>query len=81
MLALVMPQTVRGDEPLDHYVTSVDAIEQRTGFDFFHELDDAEENRMEASNDPDAWHLRELARQPRHTSLKTDKRSEAKENP
>ena len=81
MLALVIPQTVRGDEPLDHYVTSVDAIEKRTGFDFFHELDDAEEDRMEASNDPDAWHLRELARQPRRTSIKTDKRSEAKENP
>ena len=70
MLALVMPQTVRGDEPLDHYVTSVDAIEKRTGFDFFHELDDAEEARLEGAVDPDAWHLRELARQPRRTSQK-----------
>ncbi len=65
MLAFVIPQTVRGDEPLDHYLTSVDAIEKRTGFDFFHELDDAEENRMEAAVDPDPWHLRELARQPK----------------
>jgi len=70
MLALLIPQTVRGEEPLDHFVTSVDAIEKRTGFDFFHELDDAEEDSMEAAVDPDAWHLRELARQPRRTSHK-----------
>jgi endonuclease G len=73
MLALVIPQTVRGDEPLEHYLTSVDAIEKRTGLDFFQELDDAEENRLEAAVDPEPWHLRELARQPRHTSHKADK--------
>jgi endonuclease G len=73
MLALVIPQTVRGDEPLEHYLTSVDAIEKRTGFDFFHELDDAEENRLESAVDTEPWHLRELARQPRHASHKADK--------
>ena len=66
MLALVIPQTVRGDEPLEHYVTSVDAIERRTGFDFFPELDNAEEDRLEASVNPVPWNLREMA----HTSAK-----------
>lgn len=75
MLALVIPQTVRGDEPLDHYVTSVDAIERRTGFDFFRGLDDAEENQMEAAVDPEAWHLRELAHLPKRTLHKAGRRS------
>ena len=75
MLALVIPQTVAGDEPLDHYLTSVDAIEKRTGFDFFCELEDAEENRLEAGIEPDPWHLHELARQPRNPDhKKTDSR-------
>lgn len=64
MLAFAMPQNVRGDEPLDHYLTSVDAIEKRTGLDFFAELDDALENRLEAEVDPEPWHLRELANLP-----------------
>jgi endonuclease G len=61
-LAFIMPQTVHGDEPLDHFLTSVDAIEKRSGFDFFQDLDDAEENRLEAEIDPDTWHLHDLAR-------------------
>lgn len=64
VLAFIMPQAVRGDEPLDHYLASVDAIEKRTGLDFFQNLDDAVENRMEAEVDPDTWHLRDLARLP-----------------
>jgi endonuclease G len=70
VLAFVMPQTVRGDEPLDHYLTSVDAIEKRTGLDFFEVLDDAAEDRMEAEVDPEPWHLRELARLPGRYSRK-----------
>lgn len=66
VLAFIIPQTVRGDEPLDHYLTSVDSIEKRTGLDFFPELEDGEENRLEASIDPIPWHLQELAHQPRH---------------
>ncbi len=76
MLALVIPQTVQGDEPLEHYVTSVDAIEKRAGFDFFPALDDREENRLEASVDPESWHLRDLPRQaPKPASPHADKRA------
>ncbi|MFM8332983.1 MAG: DNA/RNA non-specific endonuclease [Candidatus Methylumidiphilus sp.] len=64
MLAFIMPQAVRGDEPLDHYLVSVDTIEKRTGLDFFPELEDGEENRLEASVDPAPWRLQELARLP-----------------
>ncbi len=72
MLALVIPQTVRGDEPLEHYLTSVDAIEKRTGFDFFPDLADADEDRLEAAVDPEPWHLHELAR--RRTARKAVER-------
>jgi endonuclease G len=61
ILAFIMPQNVRGDEPLDHYLVNVDSIEKRTGLDFFHELEDGEESRLEASIDPAPWHLQELA--------------------
>jgi len=70
VLAFAVPQTVRGDEPLDHYLTSVDAIEKRTGFDFFQDLDDPTENRLEAEVDPDPWRLRDLARLPGRYSRK-----------
>ena len=77
MLALIVPQTVRGDEPLDHYVTSVDAIEKRTGFDFFPELDKADEARLESAIDPAPWHLREIVRQPKHDVKKSSQQPEA----
>jgi endonuclease G len=72
VLAFAMPQNVRGDEPLDHYLTSVDAIEKRTGLDFFSELNDAEEDKLEASVEPEPWHLSELARLPGRYSRKPD---------
>ena len=73
VLAFIMPQAVRGDEPLDHYLTSVDSIEKRTGLDFFPELNDAEENRLEAEVDPVPWRLQELARLPGRYRHKTGK--------
>lgn len=73
MLAFIMPQSVRGDEPLDHYLTSVDSIEKRTGLDFFQELEDTEENRLEAEIDPAPWHVQDLARLPGRYSRKSRK--------
>lgn len=64
MLAFVMPQNLHGDEPLEHFLTSVDSIERLTGLDFFRQLEDAEERRLEAAIEPDAWRLSELAHLP-----------------
>lgn len=69
-LAFIMPQTVYGDEPLDHYLVNVDAIEKRTGLDFFSQLEDGQENRLEAEIDPAFWHLQDLARLPGRYSHK-----------
>lgn len=57
VLAFIMPQNVCGPEPIANYVTSVDEVERRTGLDFFAELDDAVENRIEAGRDTEGWEL------------------------
>ena len=64
LLAFIMPQQVKGDEPLDRFVTSVDEVEARTGLDFFPDLDDATEQRVEAEVNPPAWQLKQVARLP-----------------
>lgn len=61
MLAFVVPQNVKGTESLDRFLASVDHVEALTGFDFFHELEDGLENRLEAQTDPAAWPLEEAA--------------------
>jgi endonuclease G len=55
---------VKGNEPLDNYVVSVDKIEALTGLDFFHELPDNEENALESTLDTAPWKLSEVSRLP-----------------
>jgi endonuclease G, mitochondrial len=57
LLAFVVPQQVCGTEPLSGYLASVDEIERRTGLDFFAELDDAVEERLEGGVASDGWSL------------------------
>ncbi len=46
------------DKPLYEFVVSVDEIEKRTGIDFFPELDDSKENKLEASTSYKQWSFR-----------------------
>ncbi|MGR9052055.1 MAG: DNA/RNA non-specific endonuclease [Gammaproteobacteria bacterium] len=64
LLAFLMPQRVKGSEPLTRFVTSVDNIERLTGLDFFKDLDDDVENRLEAAADASAWQLQKVAKLP-----------------
>lgn len=64
LLAFLMPQTVKGNEPLDRYLVTVDKIEELTGLDFFHELEDNEENALEAALNPQPWKLADVSRLP-----------------
>lgn len=64
VLAFLVPQQVRGDAPLDQLTVTVDQLEQVTGFDFFSELEDAQEARLEASTPDTHWRLAEVARMP-----------------
>ncbi|MEM6684583.1 MAG: DNA/RNA non-specific endonuclease [Bacteroidota bacterium] len=57
ILAFLVPHEV-SNKPLYEYVVSVDEIEKRTGIDFFPELDDAKENRLEAMTTYKQWSFR-----------------------
>ncbi|MDO6597814.1 DNA/RNA non-specific endonuclease [Oceanihabitans sp. 2_MG-2023] len=54
VIAFLMPHK-DSNEPLYKFVTSVDTIESLTGIDFFSELEDAKENKLEASSDYKGW--------------------------
>lgn len=64
LLAFLVPQTVKGNESLDKFVVSVDAVEKATGLDFFHQLDDKTENALEAAVQIEDWKLKEVANTP-----------------
>tara|TARA_R110001583_G_scaffold38319_7_gene123890 strand:- start:78 stop:887 length:810 start_codon:yes stop_codon:yes gene_type:complete len=54
MIAFLMPHE-NSNKPLYKFVVSVDKIEELTGIDFFPELDDDVENKLEASNSYKEW--------------------------
>ncbi|MCL7762344.1 DNA/RNA non-specific endonuclease [Polaribacter sp. Z014] len=54
MLAFLMPHK-ESNLPLYKFVVSVDKIEALTGIDFFKELDDATENKLESSSSYKNW--------------------------
>jgi len=60
-LAFIMPQNVKGNEPLDKYLVNIDTIEKLTGLDFFSQLAEPLESKLEASITPEAWGIKELA--------------------
>jgi len=54
MIAFLMPHK-DSRKPLYEFVVSVDEVEELTGIDFFPELDDAIENKLEASSSYKNW--------------------------
>lgn len=63
IISFVMPQRVKGTEPLSQYLSSVDAIEAATGLDFFHVLDDRIENKLEQQvSNGNGWNLSKVDR-------------------
>ncbi|MGB5420473.1 DNA/RNA non-specific endonuclease [Algibacter sp.] len=54
MIAFLMPHK-DSNKPLYEFVVSVDAIEKLTGIDFFPELEDSIENKLEASSSYKNW--------------------------
>ncbi|TFH88663.1 DNA/RNA non-specific endonuclease [Billgrantia azerbaijanica] len=63
-LAFLMPQEVRGDEPLDDFLVSIDEVEARTGLDFFPRLPEAEADTLEGEVETAGWALEKVARLP-----------------
>ncbi|MFD0863710.1 DNA/RNA non-specific endonuclease [Sungkyunkwania multivorans] len=54
MIAFLLPHAA-SDRPLYEFVVSVDSIEKRTGIDFFPQLEDGKEARLEAKSDYKEW--------------------------
>ena len=54
MIAILMPRE-NSDKPLYEFVVSVDEVEALTGIDFFPELEDTIENKLEASSSYKDW--------------------------
>jgi endonuclease G len=54
IIAFVLPNQ-KSDRPLSDFVVSVDDLEKRTGLDFFSQLPDELENRLESNADVTGW--------------------------
>ena len=54
-LAFLVPQSASGTLPLEGYVTSIDAVEERIGFDFLPQLEDGIEKPLEAQVSLHLW--------------------------
>lgn len=63
-LAFIMPQKVRGNEPLDDYLVSIDEVEAKTGLNFFPDLTPVVEQALEGQISTIGWALEEVARKP-----------------
>ncbi|HSH47336.1 MAG TPA: DNA/RNA non-specific endonuclease [Halomonas sp.] len=63
-LAFVMPQDVRGHEPLDRYVVSIDEVEALTGLNFMPQLDPTLEAALEAGVNTGGWALEKVSTLP-----------------
>jgi len=63
-LAFIMPQNVKGNESFMEFLTSIDEVEKQTGLDFFSNLEDRLEDKLEESQDIKAWHLESVANKP-----------------
>ncbi len=63
-LAFIFPQKARPKSSLMKFVSTIDEIEEQTGIDFFHQLDDEFEFKLESSKTPEAWNLKKVANRP-----------------
>lgn len=61
-LAFIVPQDVCGTEPLSRFLTTIDEVERRTQLDFYAPLEDALEDRLEASSGAGGWNVQKFDR-------------------
>jgi len=63
-LAFIFPQNAKPKANLMQFLTTIDQIEQQTGFDFFWQLPDSIENQLEQEITPKEWQFKTLANRP-----------------
>lgn len=54
-MAFIIPQNITGNESLESFLTTIDTIEERTGLNFFHQLDARTETELEARRSQYLW--------------------------
>lgn len=54
-MGFIIPQTVSGNEQPSQFLTSIDEIEKETGLNFFADLPDDVENRVESETATRGW--------------------------
>lgn len=54
-LSFIIPQTVKSHDKIEKYMVSINEIEKKSGFDFFHELEDILEEKLESAVERDNW--------------------------
>lgn len=63
-LAFVVPQTVKGNEPLTQFVTRIQDVQAQTGLNFLVDLDDKTEAYLEGAIDVASWQLKAVNKTP-----------------
>lgn len=63
-LAFIFPQNAKANASLMDFVTTINEVERLTGIDFYSQLDDEFEEKLESSQTPEAWRLQEVANRP-----------------
>lgn len=63
-LAFIFPQNAKSKANLMKFITNIDTIENQTGFDFFWQLPDPIENKLEQEENPKEWGFKALANRP-----------------
>lgn len=62
VLAFLVPQNVRGNEPLDQFLVSVREIEQRTGLNFMPRVEPSLQEWVETSIQAEPWQVESVSR-------------------
>ena len=57
--AFIIDQQQTGRPPLENFITNVDTIEDETGLNFFADLPDVLEERLESAAPPNIWKVDE----------------------
>ncbi len=63
-LAFIMPQTANPKDNLMQYITSIDEVEKQTHIDFFWQLEDSVEKKLEKAKNRQGWGLEKVANLP-----------------
>jgi endonuclease G len=75
MIAFIL-ENKGSNQPLKTFVVTVDDVEKITGLDFFSELPDIIENKLESQSNIDQWNKKDIALEPKNAVVTKEKQNE-----